>query len=355
MLIPDSGGRNPGVSLLSTLISKRVILVSGKGGVGRSTLAATLAWISASRGKKTLLTEVGDWASSESTSHGSVAFSPLARVFGSEQLPSQPSGKASLLPLSGNESLPLFAAPASSRTGQELFLRTVIPSETVVRAALNSDAIRKLVQFAPSLREMGIFFHLLTWLRQDWETIVVDMPATGHALGMTGLPEILLRVLPRGPIADALREGQSHLNDPGKTAAVVVTLPEQLPVTEALELAEGLKRTQVEVAGFVVNRVPPNPFTPAERTWLREWLEKSTADARPFGAEAFERFDEIENSIARLERESFAKGRGLAILQEMDSLAAPREFDRMRALARAWEGGGLSPQVSQSAPPEVRS
>ena len=70
---------------------------------------------------------------------------------------------------------------------------------------------------------MGLFYHLLTLLNQvdaegkrDFDTIIVDMPATGHALALTQLPEILLRLIPSGPIAKALKEGQSILNDPNQ-------------------------------------------------------------------------------------------------------------------------------------------
>jgi anion-transporting ArsA/GET3 family ATPase len=185
---------------------------------------------------------------------------------------------------------------------------------------------------------MGIFYHLLTWLREDWQTIVVDMPATGHALGMTSLPDLGLGVLPRGPIAEALREGQAHLNQPSLCTSVIVTLPEQLPVTEALELAEGLQRTKVHVSGFAVNRVPQNPFNPKEREWIRDLLKTR----RPFGAEAFERFDEIEISIARLLVASARAEREVVLISEQGSVNAPLGVSLIQALASSWEAGGMA-------------
>src|SRR5258706_83390 len=80
--------------------------------------------------------------------------------------------------------------------------------------------------------------------RPHHETILFDMPATGHALAMTELPDLLLRLIPRGPIAAALREGQTVMYDPERTTALVVTLAEALPVTESLELIAGLRRTR---------------------------------------------------------------------------------------------------------------
>ncbi len=77
------------------------------------------------------------------------------------------------------------------------------------------------------------------------------MPATGHTLALTSLPEILLDALPDGPIPRYMREGQAYLNDPEKGLAWIVTLPELLPVTEALELIDGLRATRVTPAGVI--------------------------------------------------------------------------------------------------------
>ena len=98
------------------------------------------------------------------------------------------------------------------------------------------------------------------------------MPATGHTLGLTRLPEILLDSLPDGPIPRAMREGQAYLNDPAKSLAWVVTLPELLPVTEALELVEGLRASHVAPGGVILDRVPQDPFAPDERAALAALL-----------------------------------------------------------------------------------
>ena len=99
------------------------------------------------------------------------------------------------------------------------------------------------------------------------------MPASGHALGLTGLPERLLSLMPTGPIARALKEGLPWFTEPDKCGAYVVTLPETLPVTEALELVEGLEKTDTPVGGVIVNRVLNDPFTDAERALLDPVLE----------------------------------------------------------------------------------
>jgi anion-transporting ArsA/GET3 family ATPase len=186
----------------------------------------------------------------------------------------------------------LSAAVLLARTGQELFLKSVLRSGTIARAALSSDALRRLLSAGPSFREMGVFFQLLTCLRAkrkdespEHELILVDMPATGHTLSLTGLPELLLRLVPRGPIADSLREGQSYLNDPKQAAAWIVTLPETLPISECLELIEGLAKTKMPVGGVMVNRLPADPFTVDERAKLGPLIEQQ----HWLGAEQFQR------------------------------------------------------------------
>lgn len=258
---------------LDQLLSKRVVLITGKGGVGRSSIAAALAQLARARGKRVLVTEIGDAPND---------YSPLARYFGRDRFALQPE---TLEP--GIRGVVLLA-----RTGQEQFLKSVLHSSTIARAALKSDVIRRLLSAGPSFREMGVFFQLLNYLRAvhadgnpEYELILVDMPATGHALSLTGLPELLLKLVPRGPIAESLKEGQRYLNDPQRAAAWLVTLPETLPVSECLELIEGLQRTAVPLGGVLLNRVPADPFSAAER----ELLTVALAGRDVLGQESFDR------------------------------------------------------------------
>jgi arsenite-transporting ATPase len=247
-------------------------------------MTAALAHSAMGRGLRVLVSEIGDDPED---------YSPLARYFGRDRLP-----KADEELTPGVRGVVLLA-----RTGQEMFLKTSLHSATLARAALSSDALRRLLSAGPSFREMGVFFQLLNYLRKarptgepEHQLILVDMPATGHTLSLTGLPDLLLKLVPRGPIAQALREGQGYLNDPNQAAAWVVTLPETLPVSEALELLAGLKHTAMPVGGVLLNRVPVDPFTSAERAALKPLLAKSDV----LGAEGFHRPELAHRETARL-------------------------------------------------------
>jgi arsenite/tail-anchored protein-transporting ATPase len=267
-------------------LEKRIVLVTGKGGVGRTTMTASMARAAAQYGRKVLVCAIGEPEGD---------YSPLARLYGRENLPLE----ITTLEL-GVEGCLLW-----SRSGHRLFLEKVLPLPTMVRAGMRSKSLGRLLDAAPSFNEMGVFYNLLSLIAQKdsdgeptYDLVLVDMPATGHSLALTGLPDILLRLMPTGPIADLLREGQHYLNNPEISVACVVTLPETLPVTECLELIDGLRVSRMPVGSIVVNKVVDDRFNEAERQALTKAI-----DGKPyFGSTRFLAMAQIERSIQRLEQ-----------------------------------------------------
>jgi arsenite/tail-anchored protein-transporting ATPase len=187
--------------------------------------------------------------------------------------------------------------------GQRQFLHLVLP-RLLVDAGLRAPGIRRFLAAAPALPEMGLMYQLLELLKRKTETgeplyevCVVDAPATGHALALAQIPTLLLQVIPTGRIGAVAREGLTQLTDPAQTGVVAVTLPERLPVSETLELCQGLRRYDVPVAAVVVNRVPADPFEPAETRALASFL-----DGRPVaGRRLWERLGAARAARDRLE------------------------------------------------------
>jgi anion-transporting ArsA/GET3 family ATPase len=270
------------------ILDRRVHLVTGKGGVGKTTVTAALARAAARHGKRVLALDFGDAEGGES---------PLGILFGRPRLSETPVQVAANLQL-GHLWAPL---------GHEGFLASVL-SGPLARGALRSKALRKFLEAAPSFHEMGIYYHLLMLLEATlsrggpprYDVLVLDMPATGHTLALTELPRQLEALMPVGPIAKALARGKAFMNDPDKAAAWVVTLPEQLPVSEALELVDGLRSSQVAAGGILLNRVPADPFTPEGHTELSAWL----AEGRHHGAASLRRLEGARESEARLRHEA---------------------------------------------------
>jgi anion-transporting ArsA/GET3 family ATPase len=241
---------------------RRINLITGKGGVGRTLVSVALAQAAALNGQRVLLAEVGDVEGHRSA---------IAPYFGLEALGDAP---RSIGP-------GILGVRLSAMAGQEAFGRSIIPSGPLIRTALRSSALRKFMIAAPAFYELGLMYSLLTLLdAKDRDGsplhpfIIIDMPATGHALALADLPQTVLRLVPRGPVATAMRAGQAYLNDPRITAAWIVTLPEHLPITEALELLEGLKKSAVPIGGIVLNRFLTDPFTDEERVALAGVLRK---------------------------------------------------------------------------------
>ena len=236
-------------------------MVTGKGGVGRTTIAAALAHLGARRGRRVLLAEFAEPTGVHS--------STLAAHFGEQVFGAKP-----------REVAPgVWGVMLQSAVGTERFLTSIFKVPALSRLALRTQALRRMLQAGPSFHELGLFYHLLDMLRATdgdgvwrYDLVVLDMPATGHTLALTGLPGVLLRLVSRGPIANALRAGQAILNDPEQSAACVVTLPEPLPVSECLDLLEGLRQTAMPVGEVLVNRIPLDPFTIEERRALDEML-----------------------------------------------------------------------------------
>ena len=128
--------------------------------------------------------------------------------------------------------------------------------KVIADSAMRSNVIRKFLAAAPTFPEMGVLYRLLDLSRKTLktggfahETIIVDLPATGHALALAQIPQSLLTVIPTGPIADAVREGLKLLLDPKQTGAVVVTLPEALPISESIELLAGIHKPKFRFRG----------------------------------------------------------------------------------------------------------
>lgn len=162
---------------------------------------------------------------------------------------------------------------------------------------MSNQGVKFFLEGAPAFKEMGYFYHLLLQLRGDYDTIILDLPATGHLLGLVRLPNLLLKMIPFGPISDRLKEGQAYFYDVKQTAAWVVTLPQTLPVSEAMELTDALKNEKIPVGGTILNRAPFNPFTESEEKLLESLSEKSKTQKLMVDLERIRRFKEAKNRL----------------------------------------------------------
>jgi anion-transporting ArsA/GET3 family ATPase len=225
-----------------SLLEKRFHIVAGKGGVGRSTVAAAMGLLSARRGLNTLFVEMNtDGALPTLLGH-----SPS----GTEVRELEPH---------------LFAINIRPDAALQEYARMKLHSETAVKVVFGNDFMKRFLRMVPAIDEillLGKTWHLESEKKPDgqpvWDTIIVDSPATGHGVSLLRLPNLILSVVGEGPLASDAQNMRALITDPDRTAFHIVTIPEELPVEEALELERSRRETLAVPAGAcIVNRVWP--------------------------------------------------------------------------------------------------
>ena len=276
---------------MSGLLDRRLLLVTGKGGVGKSTVAASLALRLAAAGLRTLLCEVN-------------ADRRLGRMLG------HPEVGPDVADVEANLSMVDLQPDAAMRE----YVLSKIRLERVYRAVFENRMVRYFLRFVPALAETVMLGKVLWHLRQwpdapgGFDRIVMDLPATGHALTLLGVPQSLVSALPSGPMSSEADWMLDLLTDPVITSAVLVSLPEELPVNETLELTDALRtRLRIRVGAVVLNQSVESRFGPADlsalagRPGLSGLVQTHEEDARRT-EEAVERLRAIDAPLLRLPR-----------------------------------------------------
>jgi anion-transporting ArsA/GET3 family ATPase len=272
-----------------------VTIVAGKGGVGKTTVTATLAMAAARLGLKALVIEV--------------------------------EGKSGLPALFGHSSLDyeeqvLYTADTPQGPG-EVRARTLTPDESLVeylrdhglkrisKRLADTGALDMVATATPGIKDVLILGKVKSLeSNRAADVIIVDAPAAGHAITFLSSAEGLLDAVKVGPIETQAREVRSLLTDASRCQVVLVTLPEETPVNELIETAYSLEdRVGIKLGPVVVNGIfPPLPGldTPAAKAAKTDGTALSPEVAAALDAAAKFRRDrealQIEQ-IARLARE----------------------------------------------------
>jgi Mrp family chromosome partitioning ATPase len=285
---------------MSGLLDRRLLLVTGKGGVGKSTVAASLALRLASAGLRTLLCEVN-------------ADRRLARML------QHPEVGPDVTAVEPNLSMVDLEPDAAMRE----YVLSKIRLERVYRAVFENRMVRYFLRFVPALAETVMLGKVMWHLRQwpdapgGFDRIVLDLPATGHALTLLGVPQSLVTALPTGPMATEAGWMLDLLTDPVITSAVLVSLPDELPVNETLELSQALRsRLRVRVGAVVLNQSVVSRFGAADLSVLADrpglsGLARTYEEDARRTREAAERLRGIDAPLVELPRLVTAEvGRG---------------------------------------------
>lgn len=274
------------------LTTQRLVVVTGKGGVGKTAVTAALARAAADAGRRVLAVEVGQ-----------ARLGPLLDA-------PEPLGSDPLRLTPG-----LSAAAIDPEEALGDFVHGVLRIRLFARRLLESTSFQVLAAAAPGLAEFLVLYKINGWLdatrlgRRLHDVVVVDAPASGHSLPLLDAPRTLGALARIGPVADTLAALDRRLHDPAETLVVVVTTPEELAVREAIELhAELGDRLGLPLAPPIVNAMPARRFTAADEERL---AATDLAGARHPYLEAarFEiaRRADAAAQVARLRRETGRK------------------------------------------------
>jgi len=226
-------------------LDRRLILVVGKGGVGRSTVAAAIAGQLAGQGKRTLLYETS-------------ANDRFGDYFG------KPPVGTALAQLAPN----LWAINATPASALAEYGMMILRWQSVYEMVFENRVSKAFLRAIPGLDDYALlgkaWYHTTEEKRGRplWDTVVFDMPASGHSVSMLRVPWVISETVPEGPLTRDARTIKTLLCDPAATAAVLVTLAEEMPVNEAIELEDKLTALGIVPQHLLVNQVFPRHFPP---------------------------------------------------------------------------------------------
>jgi anion-transporting ArsA/GET3 family ATPase len=224
---------------VSSLLDKRLVLVTGKGGAGKTTVAAALGLAAARRGKRVVLCEVAEQ-------------DRLASILGSE-----------------DEAL-LEHASVDPEQAKREWLRYQLKSRTLAGVLGGSTLFQYLTAAAPGLTELLTIGKVWDMAQLEpraggptFDLAIVDAPATGHGLAMLRAPSTYASIARVGPVGRHAERIDAFLRDRVQTGVLSVALPEEMPVNETVEFERALRRELgMAIDAIVVNAVHPARFRP---------------------------------------------------------------------------------------------
>jgi anion-transporting ArsA/GET3 family ATPase len=239
-----------------SLTDKRLLVVGGKGGVGKSTVAAALGVAAARSGRRTLVVELsGRW--------------DVARLLGGERRP-------------GLVEVELLRNLSHVTIDRQSVLRDYldheVPGPLPVGLLIRSRTFSSFVEATPGMAELLSIGKVSELSRPErdprrgrpYDLVVLDGPASGQLIALLGAPSTFRGIARVGPVARQTADIEALLADHRLTGAVIVTTAEQMAVSEVLGLQADLEGQAVDLDAVVINRLVSSPFTSAQDKLLGE-------------------------------------------------------------------------------------
>ncbi|MEY2755495.1 MAG: hypothetical protein RJB65_1853 [Actinomycetota bacterium] len=233
-------------------LDRSLLFVTGKGGTGKTTIAAAAALLAAGEGRRVLLVEMDAKGSlSEALDTAPLEFAP-------RQVDLPPAFRSA-----GGE---LHVMSMNTEDSLREYLRVIAKVPLVGRIGPLARTFDFVADAAPGVKEILAVGKVCHEVRQRaYDLVIVDSEASGHVVAQLDAPRAIRGLVQVGPIREQTEWMLEILGDQQRTGLLVVTTPEEMPVTESIELVGRVRSaTDVLVAGVVANRVLPRWFAGAD-------------------------------------------------------------------------------------------
>ena len=231
--------------MLDALLEKRIVVVTGKGGTGKTTISTLVARKAAQQGQRVLLTEVG-------------GAQQVPRLFG------RPGTGYRVQSLEPN----LDTFSITPEESLEDYVVMQVRFKSIYRLVFRNRIIAPFMDAVPGLPDLmtlGKLFDLERSTEKDgsptYDLIVLDAPSTGHALTLLQSPQSMMEMTGAGPVHENAKDIHALFTNPAKTGLLLAAVPETLPVNETIELFEALGAQNKQVAATVLNKAWPKPLS----------------------------------------------------------------------------------------------
>jgi anion-transporting ArsA/GET3 family ATPase len=227
------------------------VVVTGKGGVGKTTVATALGLVAARRGLRTIVAEVA-------------RRDDVSRALGGEGIQEEELAPG------------LHHVSIDPELAMELYLTDQLPS-ALADVLASSRTFSYLAAATPGMRELLTVGKVWELAQEDrrtpgarpYDLVVLDAPATGHGVAVLSAPRTFAQVARVGRIARHGRRIDAMVTDPARTGVVAVARPEEMPVNETLALQDALRdEIGLEVGLVVANGMLPRRFSAADARTL---------------------------------------------------------------------------------------
>ena len=248
---------------MANLFDMRFIINTGKGGVGKTTMSIAMAQAFARRGKRALVMQMN-------------VPDKLGPLYG-------------LPPITGAEPTRLsnnvWVTNPTPQEAMREYALMILRFKTVYRAVFENRLVSRFLRMMPGLPELLMlgkaYYHEKEeeGSRKAWDVVILDAPATGHGMFLLQIPSVIQDALRGGLMADEAKRMLALLQDHRRAMLNIVTLAEEMPINESIELKQRLdEEVGIQVGYTLANHIYPSIFTEPESRQMEVLMDECSPE-----------------------------------------------------------------------------